>query len=89
LITQEGGYEHGSKPGKASVSSVNHALRALKKLIAIEALSSVALPRLATGVGGLEWDDVHPLIMDQLADTNADIFVYRQYVPGKKAAEPK
>ena len=26
LITQEGGYEHGSKPGKASVSSVNHSL---------------------------------------------------------------
>lgn len=89
LITQEGGYEHGSKPGKASVSSVNHALRALSKLIKDERLSSVALPRLATGVGGLEWEDVRPLIMDKLADSDADIFVYRKYVPGKKATEAK
>ena len=88
LITQEGGYEHGSKPGKASVSSVNHSLRALKKLIAKESLASVALPRLATGVGGLQWDDVRPLILNQLTDTDADIFVYAEYIPGKKAAEP-
>ena len=88
LITQEGGYEHGSKPGKATVSSVNRCLRSLKKVIEDEGLSSVALPRLATGVGGLEWEDVRPLIMNQLADTDADIFVYHEYVPGKKAAEP-
>ena len=88
LLTQEGGYEHGSKPGKASVSSVNHALRALKKIIEKESLNSVALPRLATGVGGLEWDEVRPLILNQLADADADVFVYEQFVPGKKAAEP-
>ena len=87
LITQEGGYEHGSKPGRATVSSVNHALRALKKLIADEKLSSVALPRLATGVGGLQWEEVKPLIMNQLADTDASVFVYSKYVPGQKAAE--
>lgn len=87
LITQEGGHEHGSKPGKASVSSVNRALRALKKLIAEEGLSSVALPRLATGVGGLGWEEVRPLVFNQLADTDADIFVYEKFVPGKKATE--
>lgn len=87
LITQEGGHEHGSKPGKASVSSVNRALRSLKKLIAEEGLSSVALPRLATGVGGLGWEEVRPLVFNQLADTDADIFVYEKFVPGKKATE--
>ena len=89
LVTQEGGHEHGSKPGKASSSSVNHSLRSLKQLIAEESLTSVALPRLATGVGGLKWEDVRPLIMKQLADIDADIYVYREYVPGKKADEPK
>lgn len=88
LITQEGGYEHGSKPGKASVSSVNHALRSLKKVIEDEGLASVALPRLATGVGGLDWADVQPLIHNQLADSPATIYVYSQYVPGKRATEP-
>ena len=88
LITQEGGYEHGSKPQKATPGSVNHALRELKKLIASESFESVALPRLATGVGGLHWTDVRPLIENQLGDVAADIFVYQAYVPGKKAAEP-
>ena len=89
LLTQEGGYEHGSKPGGASVSSVNHALHALKKVIADESLGSVALPRLATGVGGLDWNAVQPLIRSQLGDVDADIYVYSRYVPGKKAAEPR
>ncbi len=89
LITQEGGYEHGSKPQKASVASVNHALRALRKIIEDEKLDSVALPRLATGVGGLDWNSVRPLIHNQLGDVAAAVYVYRDYVPGKKAAEPK
>ena len=87
LITQEGGHERGSKPGKASVSTVNHALRALKKLIAKEKLSSVALPRLATGVGGLDWREVQPLIINQLADIGASVYLYSKFTPGKKAAE--
>lgn len=89
LITQVGGYEHGSKPAQATVTSVNHALHALKKLIADEGLASIALPRLATGVGGLDWSEVLPLIQRQLADTAADVYVYKLYVPGKKALEPK
>ena len=88
LITQEGGYDHGSKPGKASLTSVNHALRELKKLIEKENLVSVSLPRLATGVGGLDWKDVQPLIMEKLSDVDANIFVYSKYIPGKRAAEP-
>ena len=86
LITQEGGY--GKGPGPASVKSVNQTLRSLKKMIAQEKLKSVALPRLATGVGGLEWDDVRPLIMNQLGDVDANIYVYRIYAPGRKAVEP-
>jgi O-acetyl-ADP-ribose deacetylase (regulator of RNase III) len=88
LITQEGGYEHGSKPAGASVSSVNHALRALRKIIADEKLASIALPRLATGVGGLKWDDVRPLIVNQLGGIDAQVYLYTTYVPGKKATEP-
>jgi O-acetyl-ADP-ribose deacetylase (regulator of RNase III) len=88
LLTQEGGYEHGSKPAQASVSSVNHALRALRKIIVDEKLGSVALPRLATGVGGLSWEEVRPLILKQLGDVAAHVYLYKTYVPGKKANEP-
>ncbi len=87
LITQEGGYGHGARPGKATTTSVNHALRSLKKLIVKEGFDSVAIPRLATGVGGLDWSDVRPLIRNQLGDLNIPVYVYTSFVPDRKAVE--
>jgi len=87
LITQEGGHDAGSHPGKASGASVNHALRALKKIIIKEKFSSVALPRLATGVGGLRWEQVKPLIEAQLGDLDIPVYLYVVFRAGKQAAE--
>lgn len=87
LLTQESAYGHGARPGKASLSHVSHALRALRKLIDDEGFKSVALPRLATGVGGLDWADVAPLIDKHLSDAAATVFVYTTYHPDQKAKE--
>lgn len=81
LLTQEDAYGHGSKPGKATVANVNHALRALHKFIESEGITSVALPKLATGVGGLDWADVKPLIEQHLGGLKAEVEVYENYVP--------
>ena len=88
LLTQEGGYGHGARPGKASATHVNHALRALKKIAQKEKLASLALPRLATGVGGLEWDQVRPLIDSQLGGLDIPVYLYVTYRPGIQAEEP-
>lgn len=89
LLTQQPapGHGHGGHPGVASVSNVNHALRELKKLIQKEGFKSVAIPRLATGVGGLSWEEVKPLIDAHLGDSGATIYVYSTYVKGKAAEE--
>lgn len=87
LLTQEGGYGHGQRPGKATTAHVNHSLRALKKMIAKEHFTSLALPRLATGVGGLQWDAVKPLIEQHLGDLKIPVFVYSLYVPDQQASE--
>lgn len=87
LITQDGGYEHGNRKGRATVSDVNHALRALRKLIDHEHLGSVALPRLATGAGGLAWEEVRPLIDKQLGDVAADVLLYREGPAAKAGAK--
>ena len=89
LMTQDpppGTHGHG-KPGKAKTEHVNHALKELRKIIEDEKLESVALPRLATGVGGLNWDDVKPLIDRHLGDVDAKIFVYTTYQKGVTAQE--
>lgn len=88
LFTQEGAYDHGSKPGHATLSHVNHALHALHAFAKKEKVSSIALPRLACGVGGLNWDDVKPLIEKQLGDLGIPIYIYATYQKGVKANEP-
>ncbi len=87
LLTQEGGSAHASHPSKATLSNVNHALKDLRKLIEKEQFTSLALPRLATGVGGLQWEEVLPLMHKHLADAGIPIFVYSEYCPGKLAKE--
>lgn len=87
LFTQGAAYGHGARPGKATVENVGHALRALRKELDSGEYDSVALPKLATGVGGLNWDDVRPLIDRWLGDLEIPVIVYSTYHPGERAEE--
>jgi O-acetyl-ADP-ribose deacetylase (regulator of RNase III) len=87
LITQDGGYDHGSKPGPATVSNVSSALKALAKMAKAEKFTSIALPRVATGVGGLDWAEVEPLIERHLGDLEIPVYVYEVFHAGTPAAE--
>lgn len=87
LLTQEAAYDHGARPGKASLENVNRVLRELRKLVESEGLASLALPRLATGVGGLDWADVSPLVQRHLGDLPIPVWVYTLYRKGEQAAE--
>jgi O-acetyl-ADP-ribose deacetylase (regulator of RNase III) len=78
---------HGGRPGPASASNVSHALKALRQLVESEGLRSLALPRLATGVGGLQWEVVRPLLAQHLDGLGIPVFVYTTYHPGVKGAE--
>jgi O-acetyl-ADP-ribose deacetylase (regulator of RNase III) len=87
LLTQEAAYGHGEKPGTATLPNLNHALRALRKLLESEKITSLALPRLATGVGKLEWEAVRPLIGEHLGDLEIPVYVYTRYEKGVRAVE--
>lgn len=87
LLTQEGLHEHGAKPGKATVSNVNHCLKRLRHELEKTQITSLALPRLATGVGGLAWSEVLPLIRTHLGDLKIPVYVYSQYQKGIQANE--
>jgi O-acetyl-ADP-ribose deacetylase (regulator of RNase III) len=88
LFTQEPAPGERARPGKASYHNVNLCLRELHKFIVTERITSVALPRLATGVGGLEWDQVEPLVRQHLGALHIPVYAYTTYQKGLKAAEP-
>jgi O-acetyl-ADP-ribose deacetylase (regulator of RNase III) len=81
LLTQEAsdGEKHSGLPGKASLPYVRHALKNLRDIIQKENIKSIALPKLACGVGGLDWNEVKPLIFEYLQDCNAEILLYVEY----------
>lgn len=87
LMTQEGEIAHGTRPGKATLANVNHCLRRLSHELEKENIKSLALPALATGVGGLKWADVKPLIEQMLGGVSIPIYIYTTYHAGVKAVE--
>ncbi len=87
LLTQDPPAHEGAHPGRAKSGHVNKALHALRKLIERERYESVALPRLATGVGALDWNEVRPLIDESLGDLSSAVFVYTTFHKGVAANE--
>ncbi len=87
LMTQQKAENENAHPGKATLSNVDHALKAARKIIEKEGLASIALPRLATGVGGLAWDDVKALIKKNFEAADIAVFVYEKYAKDVVAQE--
>jgi O-acetyl-ADP-ribose deacetylase (regulator of RNase III) len=88
LLTQDGADgSHGKHPGKAKAEYLNHALKALHQYAEKEQLTSLALPKLATGVGGLDWSEVKPLIEKHLGSLKIPVYVYQEYQRGVAAKE--
>lgn len=88
LLTQEGDQAHGARPGRATIANVHHCLRRLHHEVEQGGISSLALPRLATGVGGLTWAEVEPLVQQHLGGLRIPVFVYTTYQKGEQAVEP-
>lgn len=87
LLTQEPAPAQGQHPGRAHTEHVNHALRALHRIVEQERIASLAIPRLATGVGGLAWEQVLPLIRHHLGALKIPVYVYATYRKGMRAQE--
>jgi O-acetyl-ADP-ribose deacetylase (regulator of RNase III) len=89
LIIKEGGYNNTTNSHlKVDIHSIRHALHALKKRVAKDKFTSIALPRLATSAGELEWSEVLPVIEHELAELEIPVYLYSSYVPHQQAIEP-
>jgi O-acetyl-ADP-ribose deacetylase (regulator of RNase III) len=66
---------------------VSDALKGLVKMARKKGFSSIALPRLATGVGGLKWEDVQPIVQNRLGQLDIPVYVYVEYHAGQQADE--
>lgn len=87
LMTQEGEQLRSGSSGAATLQHVRHALKRLRHAVEKDNARSLALPRLATGAGRLDWNDVFPIIKEQLGDLPIPVYVYSNYHKGQKGKE--
>lgn len=72
---------------KSTKKNLNHALKKLFMDLDILNIPSIAIPRISTGGGGLDWNDVKYMIEKNLSQFEGQIFLYTNYIPKLKATE--
>ncbi|HEX5626108.1 MAG TPA: macro domain-containing protein [Saprospiraceae bacterium] len=87
LMTQDAPPSAGANPGGSSTSSIRQCLKNLVKQMEAEKIKSLALPKLTTGVGGMEWKDVQPILQEYLGALDIPVYVYTIYRKGQAARE--
>jgi O-acetyl-ADP-ribose deacetylase (regulator of RNase III) len=59
---------------------VERCLVGLSEYFGSEGITSLAIPRIGAGLGGLDWHEVKKLIVDILDPIPLEVFVYEEYV---------
>lgn len=54
-----------------------------------EGLTSIAMPRIAAGLGGLTWETIKDIIQETMGKIDIPIFVYEEYKPDVRVDEGK
>src|SRR5262249_15537465 len=76
LATQENYWR-----SRATYEAVEQALATMRELAHAEDVSSIALPSIGVGYGGLSWRRVREIVERLLADWEGALYVYEEYTP--------
>jgi O-acetyl-ADP-ribose deacetylase (regulator of RNase III) len=66
---------------RASYEAIETALRSMREQADQERITTIAIPRIGTGYGGLSWKKVRAIIEKVFADWQGTLYVYDQYAP--------
>jgi O-acetyl-ADP-ribose deacetylase (regulator of RNase III) len=88
LGTQEGVWR-----ARASYQALEAALTSMRQQADRQAITSIALPRVGAGYGGLSWKKVRAVVEKVFADWRGTLHVYEEYAaeedrPGARVKEP-
>ena len=72
--------------GKSKIEDIKSGLKALIEVVKRECIHSIAVPPLGCGNGGLDWDEVRPLIVQAFLELR-DVEVQLFYPDGAPKAE--
>src|SRR3954469_11966600 len=81
LGTQEGVWR-----ARASYEAIETALKSLREQADREGITSIAIPRIGVGYGGLSWKKVRAIVERVFADWPGILVVYEEFVPEEAEA---
>jgi O-acetyl-ADP-ribose deacetylase (regulator of RNase III) len=82
LGTQEGTWQ-----ARASYPAIEAALTSMRQQADREGVTSIAIPRIGAGYGGLSWKKVRDVVEQVFVDWTGTLYVYEEYAP--EEAEPQ
>ena len=82
LGTQEGVWR-----ARATYEAIEAALRSMRQQADREGITTVAVPRIGAGYGGLSWKKVRAIIEQMFANWPGRLYVYEEFAPEAKEAE--
>jgi ribA/ribD-fused uncharacterized protein len=81
------GTQKGYWRSRASYEAIETALREMRQQADAEGITSIAMPRIGVGYGGLSWKKVRAIVEAVFGDWPGSLVVYEEYVPGRSADE--
>ena len=66
---------------RATYEAVERALRAMREQADVEGVTTIAIPRIGTGYGGLSWKKLRVIIEQIFEEWPGTLYVYEEYVP--------
>lgn len=82
LGTQEGVWH-----ARASYEAIETALSRMQELADAEGVTSIAIPRIGVGYGGLSWKKVRVIVERVFANWSGRLIVYEEFVPSSTTSE--
>jgi O-acetyl-ADP-ribose deacetylase (regulator of RNase III) len=71
---------------RATYDRVEQCLNAMRELADTEAITSIAMPRVGAGYGGLSWKKVKTVLESAFGDWSGVLYVYEDFVPEESAS---
>lgn len=72
---------------EAELPAIEQSLKAMLNLAEQRGLTSIGLPRIGAGLGGLDWPQVKELLQRIGSGTSIRLIVFEQYEPGKAVCQ--
>ena len=83
LGTQEGFWR-----SRASYEAIETSLREMRRQADAEGITSIAMPRIGVGYGGLSWKKVRAIVEAVFGDWPGTLVVYEEYVSSNREGDP-